>query len=110
MKVIEKGKDRTAEVHIHVEGKVDALGEWGEYIDATDKAICCYVPVEEGHKVKIGGKFTGTVSFLEALQFIQIHTDLPDPGCCIRCNCRRRPPQSLILCRKDCASTKEQED
>ncbi|KAF1914952.1 hypothetical protein BDU57DRAFT_308819 [Ampelomyces quisqualis] len=60
MKVVEKGTDRFAEVHVYVEGNVKSLGEYGEYIDAKDKAICCYVPVVEGHKVKIRGKFTGT--------------------------------------------------
>lgn len=63
MKVLEENTDRRAEVHIYVEGKVKALEEYGQYIDATDNAICCYVPLKEGHKVKIGGKFTGTVSF-----------------------------------------------
>ena len=62
MKVIETGTDRKAEVHIYVDGEVDALGEYGEYIDPKDRAICCYVPVEEGHQLKFGGRFTGTVS------------------------------------------------
>jgi len=62
MKVVEKNCDRRAEAHIYIEEKVDALEEYGEYIETRDKAICCYVPVEEGHKVKIGGKSTGTVS------------------------------------------------
>jgi hypothetical protein len=61
MKVVEKGTDRFAEVHACVEGAVKPLGEYGQYIDANDKAICCYVPVVEGHKVQIRGKFTGTV-------------------------------------------------
>lgn len=61
MKVVEKDTDRNAEVHINVEGDVKPLAEYGQYIDASDKAICCYVPVEEGHKLKIGGRFTGTV-------------------------------------------------
>ena len=62
MKVVENATDRRAESHIYVEGRVDPLEEYGQYIDPKDKAICCYVPVEEGHKVKIGGKFSGTVS------------------------------------------------
>jgi hypothetical protein len=62
MKVFEKSTDRCAEVHMYVEGKVKALSEYGEHIDAKDKAICCYVPLEDGHKVKIGGRFSGTVS------------------------------------------------
>ncbi|KAL6708696.1 hypothetical protein ACN47E_002392 [Coniothyrium glycines] len=60
MKVQEKGTDRRAEVHINIDGQVEALEEYGEYIDANDKAICCYVPIEEGHRVKFGGKFSGT--------------------------------------------------
>ncbi|KAH7077292.1 hypothetical protein FB567DRAFT_608351 [Paraphoma chrysanthemicola] len=60
MKVVEKETDRRAEVHIYVEGKVEPLAEYGEYVDSKDKAVCCYVPVVEGHKVRIGGKFTGT--------------------------------------------------
>jgi hypothetical protein len=61
MKVIEKATDRKAEAHVYVEGRVLALEEYGEYVDPIDKAICCYVPVEEGHKVKIEGRFSGTV-------------------------------------------------
>jgi hypothetical protein len=62
MKVSEEDTDRQAYVHIYVEEKVDALAEYGQYIDARDGAICCYVPVEEGHTVRIGGQFSGTVS------------------------------------------------
>lgn len=62
MKVVEKDTDRQAEVHVCVEGTVNALPEYGEYVDSRDKAICCYVPVEEGHRVKFGGRFSGTVS------------------------------------------------
>jgi hypothetical protein len=64
MKVTEKGTDRRAEAHIYVEGQVPELEEYGEYIDPIDKAICCYVPVDEGHTVKIGGRFSGTVCFM----------------------------------------------
>jgi hypothetical protein len=60
MKVAEKASDRWAEVHILVEGNVNALEEFGQYID-KDKAICCYVPVEAGQKVRINGKLAGTV-------------------------------------------------
>jgi hypothetical protein len=63
MKVIEKSTDRRAEVHMYVEGKVPALAEYGEYIDPKDKAICCYVAVDEDHKPRFGGRFSGTVSF-----------------------------------------------
>ncbi|KAJ4370673.1 hypothetical protein N0V83_005194 [Neocucurbitaria cava] len=60
MKVAEKASDRTAEVHIRVEGQAKALKEYGEYISSEDKAICCYVPVEEGDTIKIEGVFSGT--------------------------------------------------
>jgi len=63
MKVIEKNADREAEIHVHVAGKLEALEEYGEYIDAIDKAICSYVPVDEGHKVRVFGRFNGTVSY-----------------------------------------------
>jgi hypothetical protein len=53
MKVIEKATDRKAEAHIYVEGQVLPLEEYGEYIDPGDKAICCYVPLEEGHQVRL---------------------------------------------------------
>lgn len=64
MKVIEVGADRTAEAHICVEGRVQPLREYGQYVDAHDKAICCYVAVEEGDKVKLKGCFSGTVCYL----------------------------------------------
>ncbi|KAF1845751.1 uncharacterized protein K460DRAFT_355525 [Cucurbitaria berberidis CBS 394.84] len=60
MKVAEKATDRGAEVHMYVEGKLQALEEYGQYISVEDHAICCYVPVDEGHKIKIGAKFSGT--------------------------------------------------
>ena len=60
MKVVEKETDRRAEAHIYVEGRVKEVAEYGEYVDPVDKAIGCYVPVEEGDKVKIGGRFSGT--------------------------------------------------
>jgi hypothetical protein len=66
MKVVEKSTDRRAEAHIYVEGNVNKLKEYGEYIDPIDKAICCYVPVEHGHNVRIGGRFSGTVSMKPA--------------------------------------------
>jgi len=61
MKVIETDSDRRAQVHVYVDGRVAALEEYGEYIDPRDKAICCYVAIDEGHKPRIGGRFTGTV-------------------------------------------------
>ncbi|KAJ4984490.1 hypothetical protein SVAN01_10042 [Stagonosporopsis vannaccii] len=60
MRVIEKGTDRMAEAHIYVEGQVNALEEYGQYTDTHDKAICCYVPVEEGHTIRVEGRFVGT--------------------------------------------------
>jgi hypothetical protein len=62
MKVTEKGTNRVAEAHIYVEEQFQALKEYGEYMDPTDKAICSYVPVEVGDKIKIRGRFNGTVS------------------------------------------------
>ncbi|XPT01975.1 hypothetical protein M3J09_011099 [Ascochyta lentis] len=59
MKVIETETDRTAYAHIYVEGRVKPLEEYGQYVDARDRAICCYVPVEEGHKIRVDGRFTG---------------------------------------------------
>ncbi|KAH6612655.1 hypothetical protein C7974DRAFT_290446, partial [Boeremia exigua] len=59
MKVIEKGADRTADAHLYLEGRVTPLEEYGQYIDASDKAICCYVATEEGHKFRIDCRFSG---------------------------------------------------
>lgn len=61
MKVIETGADRTAYAHIHVKGQVQPLQEYGQYIDSHDGAICCYVAVEEGHNVRVDGRFSGAV-------------------------------------------------
>lgn len=66
MKVIEKGTDRTAHAHVLVDGQVQPLEEYGEYVDARDGALCCYVAVEEGHKIKIDGRFSGAVSHVQA--------------------------------------------
>ena len=63
MKVAENESNRKVEVHLHVEGKMEPLKEYDEYIDPIDKATCCYVPVNEGHKIKIQSIFSGTVSF-----------------------------------------------
>ncbi|KAI4663576.1 uncharacterized protein J4E78_003992 [Alternaria triticimaculans] len=59
MRVIEKDTDRKAQVNIFVKGQVQALEEYGEYVDPRDKAICCYVPIDEGHQPKVGGRFSG---------------------------------------------------
>jgi hypothetical protein len=61
MKVQEKGTDRRAELHMHVQEKVEELPEYGQYVDPDDQAICCYVPVENGNIIKIAGKLHGTV-------------------------------------------------
>lgn len=63
MKVIEKGADRTAYVHAYVKGQVNPLNEYGQYIDAQDGAVCCYVAVEQGYELKIDGRFNGVVRY-----------------------------------------------
>lgn len=62
MKVQEKETDRRAELHVYAQEQVDALAEYGQYIDPVDHAICAYVPVEEGNVIKVAGRFNGTVS------------------------------------------------
>lgn len=62
MKVIEKGTDRSANVHLLRHQRVPPLDEYGEFVNSDDKAIECFVPVEEGQQIKIGGRFSGTVS------------------------------------------------
>jgi hypothetical protein len=64
MRVEEKDSDRKLEVHLHQQGKVQELEEFGQFVDPVDNAICCYVPVEEEMAIKLRGKFTGTVSTL----------------------------------------------
>lgn len=61
MKVVENAAERTADAHIFVEGRVKPLEEYGQYVDGHDKALCCYVPVEEGHKIRVDTRFAGTV-------------------------------------------------
>jgi hypothetical protein len=68
MKVLEKGNDRTAYVHVYVKGQVNPLNEYGQYIDARDRAVCCYVAVEEGHEIKIDGRFNGVVCYMSSLK------------------------------------------
>jgi hypothetical protein len=63
MKVKEDGSDREVEAHIHIDGKIPGLEEYGEYVDPKDNAICCYIPVDEGDVLKISGRFSGTVSW-----------------------------------------------
>jgi hypothetical protein len=62
MIVIEEDADRKALVNVSVDGRIQPLEEYGEHIDPRDNAVCCYVPVEEGDKIKIRGEFSGTVS------------------------------------------------
>lgn len=62
MKVVEQHSDRQASAHIYIEGRIAPLKEYGQYVDPNDKAICCYVPINEGDKVKIRSWFSGTVS------------------------------------------------
>jgi hypothetical protein len=62
MKVAEKNSDRSAEVHLYVEGSTEALDEFNEYMDTADGAINCFVPIDLNNKVRVGGRFDGTVS------------------------------------------------
>ncbi|KAF1971191.1 hypothetical protein BU23DRAFT_570182 [Bimuria novae-zelandiae CBS 107.79] len=52
MKVQEKNSDRRAEVHVHVQEKLDKLPEFGQYVEAVDGALCCYIPASEGDVIK----------------------------------------------------------
>jgi hypothetical protein len=61
MKVVENDTDRRAEVHLYADGIVDPLDEYGEYVDPIDNAICCFVPVRPDQKIRVDGKFYGTV-------------------------------------------------
>jgi hypothetical protein len=61
MKVIEKDTNRSAQVHLHALGVVNPLDEYGEWVDPADNALCCFVPVEGGQKIKVEGRFAGTV-------------------------------------------------
>lgn len=61
MKVQEKGSDRVAEVHLHASGAPHDIAEYGQYEDPVDKALCCYVPVEEDQMIKVDAKFSGIV-------------------------------------------------
>jgi hypothetical protein len=83
MKVIEKGTDRKAEVNIFVEGQLSALEEYGEYIDPRDNAICAYVVLDEGHKPRVSGRFTGTVG-VTCANLIDVSNKDPDTGCGLR--------------------------
>ncbi|KAF2854661.1 hypothetical protein T440DRAFT_551738 [Plenodomus tracheiphilus IPT5] len=63
MKVVEQATDRTAHVHMYVEGKLVPVSEYGDYVDLADNAICCYVPLEEDQTIRVGGRFSGTWPF-----------------------------------------------
>ena len=76
MKVAERDTNRTAEVHICVEGKLQPLKEYGQYVDPTDGAICCYVAVEEEDKIKFDGRFTGTVSYKHSYWFLTLGSQM----------------------------------
>jgi hypothetical protein len=108
MKVKETGVDRTAFAHITVEGRVNPLEEYGQYVDAHDKALCCYVAVEEGHKLRVKGNFSGLVrsTFSTAPQRHTYY--LTDTCRCLRLRCRWSLPQSELLCWQNGAESKEE--
>jgi hypothetical protein len=65
MKVKEKNSNRRCEVHLYSLGSTKPLDEFGEYVDPNDGAVCCFVPVEERQKIKIGGKLRGTTTTIQ---------------------------------------------
>lgn len=72
MKVIEKDTDRWAKVNFHIEEQVHECFEYGQNVDPTDGALCCYVPVSEGDVIKIIGRFHGTASTLPPPSYSQV--------------------------------------
>jgi hypothetical protein len=88
MKVIEKGTDRTATAHLYLHGRVPPLDEYGEFVNSDDKAIECFIPVEEGQQIKVGGRFDGTVSgrYLKTPRRLTL-TRWTDTNHWIRCLC-----------------------
>jgi hypothetical protein len=70
MKVIEKGTDRAANAHLYMHGRVPPLDEYGEFVNSEDKAIECFVPVEEGQQIKIGGRWSGTVRCSQTMTLV----------------------------------------
>lgn len=95
MKVIEKAGDRTAYAQVFVEGCVQPLEEYGRYVDARDGAVCCYIAVEEGHKVRIDGRFSGAVCCVQclacfiltaAVQTLTVAYDFVVDGVCRKAN------------------------
>lgn len=95
MKVKEAGTDREANVHVRVEGDLNELREYGEFIDPTDNAICCYVPVEEGALIRVAGKFSGTVSISASTVMYFAKPSRP-PLLCMT-------PMSMVFCAKPTA-------
>jgi hypothetical protein len=63
MKVSEDQSDRKVEAHVYEEGKVNALDEYGQYVDPIDGALCCYVAVEDCKPLWVAGALSGTVRF-----------------------------------------------
>ena len=96
MKVIEKGVDRTAYVHVFVHGRVHPLEEYGQYVDARDGAICCYIAVEEDHKIRIDGKFKGTVGQIFPSSF-RADTSSTDTCRCLRLYSGWRLPEGKLI-------------
>lgn len=60
MKVFEENTDRHAEVHLHIEGQIEPLDEYGEWVD-KDGAICCFVGLKTDERVNLKGKLSGTM-------------------------------------------------
>lgn len=108
MKVIEKGADRTAGAHIYVDGRLHALEEYGQYIDAHDRAICCYVAVEEGDRIRVDGRFSGMVCQTSSSACLGLMQDRTDPCRRLRRVGRRGLPQGELVCWQVCASAEEE--
>jgi len=83
MRVIERDTDRKAQVNIFVKCQVQALEEYGEYVDPRDNAICCYVPIDEGHQPKVGGRFSGKVT-ITYINSSELSNETKDSGCSLR--------------------------
>ncbi|KAI2482879.1 hypothetical protein Ptr902_05196 [Pyrenophora tritici-repentis] len=61
MKVVEQNSDREASAHVYIEGKLVELKEYGQYVVPNNgKAIGCYIPIDEGEKLRIRTWFSGT--------------------------------------------------
>jgi len=97
MRVLEKDTDRKAQVNIYVKGQVQALKEYGEYVDPRDNAICCYVPIDEGHQPKVGGRFSGKVT-ITYINSSEVSDKITDFGRSLRHFCGWDTPQSRLPC------------